>query len=114
MSLRSAAIRFAGRTPALTLASLALVRVSAAQSGLHGQVIAKGAGVGDAATRILALYSGCVRVEPHHYVGPEGHYLVVSAEGDSLAAIIFETDAKHVTMFRTSRRPAVEYMEDRA
>ncbi|MGH7714182.1 MAG: hypothetical protein ACREOG_23075 [Gemmatimonadaceae bacterium] len=76
-----------------------------------GVLTAEGAGVGDAEARILALYRGRVRVEPHYYMGPEGHYLVVNTEGDSLSAIIFETDGKRVTMFRAGRRPAVEYVE---
>ena len=76
-----------------------------------GVLTAEGAGVGDTETRVLALYRGRVRVEPHKYMGPEGHYLVVSVVDDSLAAIIFETDGKVVTMFRAGRRPAVEYVE---
>lgn len=76
-----------------------------------GVATAEGARVGDSEARVLALYAGRVRVEPHHYTGPVGHYLVVSLPGDTLHRIIFETDGKRVTEYRAGRRPAVEYVE---
>jgi len=70
-----------------------------------------GARVGDTEQRVLSLYQGQVRVQPHKYTGPTGHYLVVTPPGDSLHRIIFETDGAHITTFRVGRRPAVEYVE---
>jgi hypothetical protein len=70
-----------------------------------------GAGVGDSEARVLALYQGRIRVEPHKYTGPEGHYLVVSRPADTLYLIIFETDGKRVERYRAGRRPAVEFVE---
>ena len=70
-----------------------------------------GARVGDTEQHVLSLYQGQVRVLPHKYTGPTGHYLVVTPPGDSVHLIIFETDGAHVTTFRVGRRPAVEYVE---
>jgi hypothetical protein len=72
---------------------------------------AEGAGVGDTEARVLELYRGNVRVEPHKYTGPTGHYLVVTNARDTLHRIIFETDGQRVTRYRAGRRPAVELVE---
>ena len=37
-----------------------------------------GAKIGDSEQAVLGLYKGRVRVEPHKYTGPEGHYLIVT------------------------------------
>jgi hypothetical protein len=76
-----------------------------------GVLTAEGAGVGDSESRVLELYRGRVRVEPHKYTGPEGHYLIVSHPTDTLFLIIFETDGKRVERYRAGRRPAVEFVE---
>lgn len=76
-----------------------------------GVLTAEGAGVGDSESRVLELYRGRVRVEPHKYSGPEGHYLVVTRSTDTLFLIIFETDGKRVERYRAGRRPAVEFVE---
>lgn len=70
-----------------------------------------GARVGDSEAAVIARYHGQLRVEPHKYTGPEGHYLIFSPIGDTLHRIIFETDGKRVTTMRSGRRPAVEYVE---
>lgn len=69
-----------------------------------------GARVGSLETRVLELYKGNVRVEPHKYL-PGGHYLVTSHAGDTLHQLIFETDGKRVTSLRAGRLPAVAYVE---
>jgi hypothetical protein len=76
-----------------------------------GVLTAEGAGVGDSERRVLELYRERVRVEPHKYTGPEGHYLIVSHPTDTLFLIIFETDGKRVERYRAGRRPAVEFVE---
>lgn len=76
-----------------------------------GVLTAEGAGVGDTEARVMTLYRGRVRVEPHKYTGPEGHYLVVTIPSDTLSRIIFETDGTTVLNYRAGRRPAVEYVE---
>ena len=65
--------------------------------------------VGSSEAQVLAAYPGKVRVEPHEYAGPDGHYLVVGS--DSLEALVFETDGKRVTRYRAGRKPAVEWVE---
>jgi hypothetical protein len=72
---------------------------------------AEGAGVGDDEARIQSLYPGRVVVEPHKYV--DGHYLIVrpAAPADSGFRLIFETDGKRVTSYRSGRMPEVRWIE---
>jgi len=55
-----------------------------------------GAHVGMREAEIRALYGAAMRVEPHPYTGPEGHYLVYRARGEPYG-LIFATD------YRTGR-----------
>lgn len=72
---------------------------------------AEGAGIGDTEERIQALYPGRVEVQPHKYV--DGHYLIVrsTAPADSIHRMVFETDGKKVTSYRTGRLPEVRWVE---
>jgi hypothetical protein len=72
---------------------------------------AEGAGIGDTEERIHALYPGRVEVQPHKYV--DGHYLIVTPEApaDSQYRMIFETDGRRVTSYRTGRLPEVRWIE---
>jgi hypothetical protein len=73
---------------------------------------AAGARVGDARTRIEALYKGRVRVQPHKYT--DGHYLIVplGPGADSLFRLVFETDEKgKVLNYRSGLYPQVEWVE---
>lgn len=70
----------------------------------------KGAKIGDSEARVVALYAGRIKVGPHFYTGPEGHYLrVYDATGK--VRLIFETDGKKVLSYRAGHEPAVEYVE---
>lgn len=71
----------------------------------------EGAGVGDSEQQVLSLYEGRIRVEPHKYTGPVGHYLTVTSPRDSSFLIIFETDGAKVLSIRAGRKPAVQYVE---
>ena len=71
----------------------------------------EGARVGDSEARIKSLYGSAVRVEPHKYTGPTGHYLTVTPANDTRHLIVFETDGERVTMFRVGRKPEVSYVE---
>lgn len=71
----------------------------------------EGAGVGDLEADVVRRYGSSIRVSPHKYTGPEGHYLTVTPASDSLHLIIFETDGQRVTTMRAGLRPAVEYVE---
>lgn len=72
----------------------------------EGEDIATDTGVriGDSEQRVLALYKGRVRVEPHFYTGREGgHYLVVTGNGK--VQLVFETDGTKVVSYRAGREP---------
>jgi hypothetical protein len=68
-------------------------------------------GVGDTEASELKRYEGRVRVTPHKYTGPTGHYLTVSAPPDTAHLLVFETDGKSVVNYRAGRRAAVELVE---
>lgn len=69
-----------------------------------------GAKIGDTEKRVLDLYKGRTRVEPHHYTGPEGHYVLVLDKAGK-AQIVFETDGAKVVSYRAGRQPEVEWVE---
>jgi hypothetical protein len=70
---------------------------------------AEGAKIGDAEGRINSLYATRVMVGPHKYT--TGKYMTASAPPDTMHLIVFETDGQNVTMFRSGRVPAVQYVE---
>lgn len=51
-----------------------------------------GARVGMTEAQVRRIYGPNLRVEPHPYTGPEGHYLVYRRRG-AAHGLIFETDA---------------------
>ena len=71
-----------------------------------------GAKNGDTEARIKALYPGKIRVSPHKY-NRNGRYLTYTPQDpeDRNYRLIFETDGKKVTQFRSGRLPEVEYVE---
>jgi hypothetical protein len=69
----------------------------------------EGARVGDSLTRILQLYAGRLRTQPHKYTN--GKYLIVTPGPDTTRQLIFETDTARVVSYRAGRLPAVGYVE---
>jgi hypothetical protein len=71
-----------------------------------------GAKIGDSEARIKQLYPGQISVTPHKY-RPEGRYLTYTPKDakDSSYRLIFETDGKQVTDFRSGRLPEVTWVE---
>ncbi|HEX6965345.1 MAG TPA: hypothetical protein VF166_06070 [Gemmatimonadaceae bacterium] len=67
--------------------------------------------VGDSEGAVIARHAGHVRVEPHKYTGPDGHYLIVTAGDDTLHRVVFETDGHRVTAYRAGLRPYVDWVE---
>lgn len=69
-----------------------------------------GARVGDAETRVRALYP-TASIRPHEYA--DGNYLTIMprAPRDTLSAIRFETNRGRVTDIHAGRRPHVLYIE---
>ncbi|BAY77207.1 hypothetical protein NIES25_36670 [Nostoc linckia NIES-25] len=72
----------------------------------------KGAKIGDTEARIKSLYPGQIKVTPHNYVSG-GHYLtfVPKDQSDENYRVVFETDGKRVTQFRSGKLPEVEFVE---
>lgn len=70
-----------------------------------------GAKIGDTEDRIKSIYGDEVTVEPHKFI-EAGHYMTVLGDSASAGkALVFETDGKHVTMFRGGRLPEVKWVE---
>ncbi len=71
-----------------------------------------GAGIGDTEARIKSLYPGQITVTPHKYV-QGGHYLTLRPKDRAYGnyRLIFETDGKRVTQFRSGKLPEVEFVE---
>lgn len=73
---------------------------------------ASGARVGMSEAEIRALYGPAMRVEPHPYTGPEGHYLVYRARGEPYGLIVetnYETG--RAGSIRVGRWRAVQLIE---
>ncbi|MDZ8241719.1 MAG: hypothetical protein RMZ69_32060 [Nostoc sp. ChiQUE01a] len=72
----------------------------------------KGAKIGDTEARIKSLYPGQIKVTPHNYV-QGGHYLtfIPKDQSDQNYRVVFETDGKRVTEFRSGKLPEVEFVE---
>lgn len=71
----------------------------------------RGLGVGSTEAQVLARRAGMVRVEPHPYTGPEGHYLIVDDPATPGFRLIFETDGQRVLSLRAGRLPEVDLIE---
>ena len=70
-----------------------------------------GAKIGDSEDRLKSIYDDELQVEPHKYI-EGGHYMTVMGDSASAGkALVFETDGKHVTMFRAGRLPEVKWVE---
>jgi len=85
-----------------------LVRTNVDTTGFRS---GRGLGLGSREADVLSAYSGMVRVEPHPYLGPEGHYLIVEDSAQRGYRLIFETDGRVVTSFRAGRIPEVDLIE---
>jgi hypothetical protein len=58
------------------------------------------------------VYGDELKVEPHAYTGPEGHYLVLDVDGEGTGLmLLFETDGRKVTQFRSGNDEAVRFIE---
>ena len=71
-----------------------------------------GAKIGDPESRIKSLYPGQIQVTPHKYV-QGGHDLIFIPKDavDKNYRLLFETDGKRVTRFRSGKLPEVEFVE---
>jgi hypothetical protein len=71
-----------------------------------------GAKIGDSESKIKSLYPNQIKVEAHEY-DPKGHYLIFVPKDsqDENYRIIFETDGKKVTRWRSGKLPEVQFIE---
>ena len=77
-----------------------------------GPKTAEGIGVGSTEAEIRAVYGQHITIQLHKFQWEAGwRYFTYLPPGDSLNAILFETDGKQVRSFRVGRRPQVEYVE---
>lgn len=71
----------------------------------------RGIQVGDPEALVMERYAGRFTTTPHHYV--TGKYVMVRPESpaDSSYRIVFETNGKQVTTFRSGLMPSVGWIE---
>lgn len=67
----------------------------------------QGIRVGDTEEKVKSIYRGSLEIENHSY-DEAGHYLKIKSGNFGM---VFETDGKKVTSFRSGRFPEVEYVE---
>jgi len=60
-----------------------------------------GIGVGDPISEVEDAYGGGLQREPHPYLGDRGSYLIFDPEPENGSLIIFETNRRSVTSFRS-------------
>jgi hypothetical protein len=75
-----------------------------------GIFTAAGVQVGDSEARALQVYGSKLKVEPHQYMAPEGHYLTVRSV-DNRYGIRFETVNGKITVFYAGRFDAIQFVE---
>jgi hypothetical protein len=86
-----------------------VVRIDIQSPAYHTQ---SGARVGMSEAEVRALYGTAMRVEPHPYTGPEGHYLVYRARSEPYG-MIFEThyDTRRAETMRVGLWDYVQLIE---
>lgn len=75
--------------------------------------IATGGGIRNGSTEdeVKQVYGDKLKVEPHEYTGPVGHYLVLDVDGVGGYMLLFETDGTKVLQFRSGNDEAVRAPE---
>jgi hypothetical protein len=68
-------------------------------------------GVGDPISAVEDAYGDQLERQPHPYLGDRGSYLIVDSEPEDGFLIIFETDRRRVTSFRSGFDEQVRYIE---
>ena len=71
---------------------------------------AEGIKVGDFEARAMRVYGNKLKIEPHYYTAPEGHYLTVLSDNQRYG-IRFETDEGKIVSFYAGQRQAITYVE---
>jgi hypothetical protein len=76
----------------------------------RGFSTAGGIRVGDSEAQVIKVYGSRLKIEPHAYTGPEGHYLTLYS-ADGRYGIRFETERGRVTGFYSGEAHAIAYIE---
>lgn len=84
-----------------------LVRIDVAKPGV---ATPEGVQVGDSEARAKSVYGNKLKIEPHAYNGPEGHYLTVRSN-DGRYGTRFETDGGKIQSYYAGLFSAVQYIE---
>ena len=92
---------------ALMVAGGRLVRIDIQDAAYRTR---SGAHVGMGEAEIRALYGRAMRVQPHPYEGPEGHYLVYRAASEPYGMIV-ETDGRTAQSLRVGLWENVQWIE---
>jgi urease beta subunit len=77
---------------------------------VSGVATAEGIKIGDSESRAIQVYGNKLKVEPHHYTGPEGHYLTVLSSNGRYG-IRFETDEGKIVRFYAGQQQAIALVE---
>jgi len=75
-----------------------------------GVPTAEGIQVGDSEKRARQVYGPRMKVAPHAYTGPEGHYLTIRSSNGQYG-IRFETEEGKIKAFYAGRFEAIQYIE---
>lgn len=65
---------------------------------------------GDSEKRARQVYGPRMKVAPHAYTGPDGHYLTIRSSNGQYG-IRFETDEGKIKTFYAGRSEAIQYIE---
>ena len=71
---------------------------------------AEGIKVGDSEARAMRVYGNKLKIEPHYYTAPEGHYLTVLSDNQRYG-IRFETDEGKIVSFYAGQKQTIAYVE---
>jgi hypothetical protein len=71
---------------------------------------AGGIKIGDSESHAKQVYGNMLKVEPHNYTAPEGHYLTVLASNGRYG-IRFETDEGKIVKFYAGQLQAIALVE---
>jgi len=82
-----------------------LVRIDVNDAGIFTSASVQ---VGDSEAHALQVYGSKLKVEPHQYMGPEGHYLTVRSSNNRYG-IRFETFKGKITVFYAGQFDALQF-----
>ncbi len=84
-----------------------VARIDVTRSGVS---TASGIQVGDSEAETIKTYGSGLKVEPHAYSAPDGHYLTIRSK-DGRYGLRFETYKGKIESFYAGRSDAIQYIE---